>query len=162
LKAPTRSPGVLYIQNPLHPFALNNLLNSVDLALVEVETLVGCVDTGDWACLLKEGDGTDPKLHDQAAQSLEALCLLSFYLRWSLPGLSLALPAMDSPEQGMLQDLVGRILSEVRERKTHMRGPLSLSDGRSNRKFILSNQDRCGCWERGRQRASAQTETRKP
>ncbi|KAF9369094.1 hypothetical protein CPB97_003926, partial [Podila verticillata] len=98
--------------NPLHPFALNNLLNSVDLALVEVETLVGCVDTGDWTCLLKEGVETDPKLRDQAAQSLEALCLLSFYLRWSLPGLSLALPAMDGPEQGMLRDLVGRILSE--------------------------------------------------
>ncbi|KAF9394790.1 hypothetical protein CPC16_010257 [Podila verticillata] len=82
LKASIRSPGVLYLQNPLHPFALNNLLNSVDLALVEVETLVGCVDTGDWTCLLKEGVETDPKL------------------------------PMDGPEQGMLRDLVGRILNE--------------------------------------------------
>ncbi|KAF9301697.1 hypothetical protein BGZ74_006371 [Mortierella antarctica] len=113
LKSPTSrsSPGVLYLQNPLHPFPLNNLLNSVDLPLIDVETLVGCVDTGDWTCLLKE-EQTDPKLRDQAAQSLENLCLLSFYLRWSLPGLSVAPLPVDGPEQGMLRDLVGRILSE--------------------------------------------------
>ncbi|KAG0023303.1 hypothetical protein BGZ81_008174 [Podila clonocystis] len=113
LKSPTSrsSPGVLYLQNPLHPFALNNLLNSVDLPLIEVETLVGCVDTGDWACLLKE-EQTDPTLRDQAAQSLEHLCLLSFYLRWSLPGLSLVPLPVDGPEQRMLRDLVDRILSE--------------------------------------------------
>ncbi|KAG0347329.1 hypothetical protein BG005_000243 [Podila minutissima] len=113
LKSPTSrsSPGVLYLQNPLHPFPLNDLLNSVDLPLIDVETLVGCVDTGDWTCLLKE-EQTDPKLRDQAAQSLENLCLLSFYLRWSLPGLSVAPLPVDGPEQGMLRDLVGRILSE--------------------------------------------------
>ncbi|KAG0332167.1 hypothetical protein BG004_001363 [Podila humilis] len=131
LKNPSRAPGILYLQNPLHPFALNILLNMVDLPLVEVETLVGCVDTGDWTCLLKEQEvgqsSDDSKLRDQAAQSLEALCLMSFYLRWTLPALSLApLPTTsEDPRQQdddrMIRELVSRIIAE---------GPTS-STGRS-------------------------------
>ncbi|KAF9285237.1 hypothetical protein BGZ68_004032 [Mortierella alpina] len=119
LKSPIRSPGILYLQNPLHPFALNQLLNSLDFALVDVETLVGCVDTGDWASLLK--DNTDPALlepqtREQASQSLERLCLLAFYLRHhfaSLPGSSFHdADPKEQEDDRMIQDLVARILKD--------------------------------------------------
>lgn len=106
--------------------------------------MVGCVDTGDWTCLLKE-EQTDPKLRDQAAQSLEHLCLLSFYLRWSLPGLSLAPLPVDGPEQGILRDLVGRILSEVRD-AARVQWVLHSSDGLSSRTFILSKKIGVDVW----------------
>ncbi|KAF9407349.1 hypothetical protein BGZ94_002718, partial [Podila epigama] len=116
LKEYTRSPGILYLQNPLHPFALNIFLNSVDLPLIDMETLVGCVDSGDWACLLKDEQG-DQGMRDQAVQTLEALCLLSFYLRWTLPRLLAAQqPATQDPREQegdqMVRELVDRILSE--------------------------------------------------
>ncbi|KAF9579149.1 hypothetical protein BGW38_004700, partial [Lunasporangiospora selenospora] len=115
-KNPTLSPGILYLQNPLHPFTLNRLLNSIDFTLVDVETLIGCVETGDWTCLFTEeqlsaAPGTNNQLRDQAAESLEHLCLLSFYLRWSL----LLSSAPATPAQGddrLIQELVARILQD--------------------------------------------------
>ena len=120
MKSPIRSPGILYLQNPLHPFALNQLLNSTDFSLVDVETLVGCVDTGDWASLLR--DDADPAVLDsqtreQASQSLERLCLLAFYLRHhfaSLPGSSIHHEdPKEQEDDRMIQDLVSRILRDV-------------------------------------------------
>jgi len=133
-KSAIQSPGILYIQNPLHPFSLNVMLNQLDFSLVDMETLVGCVETGDWSCLLKEQDqgaegagATDPKHKEReiACRSLEDLCLFSFYLRH---GLSLLPPSplstpVDQKEQEndrLVQNLVTRIL--VSE-------PLSRSEG---------------------------------
>lgn len=134
LKSPTRSPGILYMQNPLHPFSLNIMLNQIDFSLVDVETLVGCVDTGDWSCLLKEAadhhpagaSGTqDPRLKERelACRSLEDLCLVSFYLRYGLGFLSTSPPlsgdpAVDQQEQEnnrLVQNLVTRVLAGVSE-----------------------------------------------
>ncbi|KAF9111027.1 hypothetical protein BGX27_005488 [Mortierella sp. AM989] len=118
LKSPVRSPGILYLQNPLHPFALNNLLNQLEFSLVDIETLIGCVDTGDWTCLLKEGEQADAKLRGQVSQSLEHLCLLSFYLRNGLASLSAQSSlnvVEDQKEQSdnqLVQDLVSRILKD--------------------------------------------------
>jgi hypothetical protein len=59
-KSAIRSSGILYIQNPLHPFSLNAMLIQEDFSLVDVETPVGCVETCDWSCHLKEQDqGTE-------------------------------------------------------------------------------------------------------
>ncbi|KAF9168389.1 hypothetical protein BGX21_008059 [Mortierella sp. AD011] len=118
LKSPVRSPGILYLQNPLHPFALNNLLNQLDFSLVDTETLVGCVDTGDWACLLKEEEQPDPKMREQVTQSLEHLCLLSFYLRNGLASLSrqsslnVATDPKEQSDDRLIQDLVSRIMND--------------------------------------------------
>ncbi|KAG0309371.1 hypothetical protein BGZ98_003166 [Dissophora globulifera] len=123
LKGPVRSPGILYLQNPLHPFALNTLLNHLDFALVDIETLIGCVDTGDWSCMLREGGLTDPKEREQVCKSLEHLCLLSFYLRHSLASLASssqpAVGAVDPTEQeeaAMIHGLIERIL--VKDKST--------------------------------------------
>ncbi|KAF9433838.1 hypothetical protein BGZ76_008919 [Entomortierella beljakovae] len=118
LKSPLRSPGVLYLQNPLHPFVLNNLLNQVDLSLIDIETLVGCVDTGDWTCLLKEGEQADPKLREQVCESLEHLCLLSFYLRRGLAsiprqqGSDIPIDPKELNDDKLVTDLVERILKD--------------------------------------------------
>ncbi|KAG0007012.1 hypothetical protein BGZ65_012657 [Modicella reniformis] len=125
-KSPIRSPSILYLQNPLHPFALNNMLNLVDFSLVDVKTLVECVDTGDWSCLLKkydhpaEGNGaSDPKKdRDEACRLLQDLCILSFYLRYGLGLLSSSssllsvYTVVDQQEQEndrLVQNLVTRI-----------------------------------------------------
>jgi len=49
------------------------MLNQVDFLLMGMETLVGCVETGDWSCRLKEQDqraesagATDPKQKERA------------------------------------------------------------------------------------------------
>ncbi|KAF9124487.1 hypothetical protein BGW39_008183 [Mortierella sp. 14UC] len=118
LKGPIRSPGVLHLQNPLHPFALNQLLNLLDSSLLDIETLIGCADTGDWTCLFKEIDpssvATDTaKIREQAAQSLQHLCLLTFYLRQglcSLAGSSVKADPREQAEDAQIQDLVARIL----------------------------------------------------
>ncbi|KAG0262993.1 hypothetical protein BGZ95_003907, partial [Linnemannia exigua] len=118
LKGPIRSPGVVHLQNPLHPFALNQLLNLLDFSLLDIETLIGCADTGDWTCLFKEVDpsnaATDTvKLREQAALSLQNLCLLSFYLRQglcSLAGNSMKVDPREQAEDARIQDLVARIL----------------------------------------------------
>ncbi|KAG0364197.1 hypothetical protein BGZ54_007760 [Gamsiella multidivaricata] len=118
LKSSVRSPGILYLQNPLHPFTLNNLLNKVDFALIDIETLVGCVDTGDWTCLLKEEAEPNVKERELAAQSLEHLCLLSFYLRQGLFSLSATDLPIDPREQEdgrVVQDLVARILKDGKD-----------------------------------------------
>ncbi|KAF8974951.1 hypothetical protein BGZ46_009556 [Entomortierella lignicola] len=118
LKSPVRSPSILYLQNPLHPFALNNLLNQLDFSLVDIDTLVGCVDTGDWTCLLKEEEQPDPKLREQVCQSLEHLCLLSFYLRNGLAtlsaqsGLNIALDPNERNADQLVQGLIARILKD--------------------------------------------------
>ncbi|KAG0264622.1 hypothetical protein BG011_006468 [Mortierella polycephala] len=120
-KSSIRTPGILYLQNPLHPFALNNLLNQLDFALVDIDTLVGCVDTGDWMSLLKETDGDDPKIREQAGQTLEQLCLLAFYLRQGLSSLTTSAGSIARVDAGemdpketeddrLIQDVVSRIL----------------------------------------------------
>ncbi|KAF9192621.1 hypothetical protein BGZ51_005211 [Haplosporangium sp. Z 767] len=116
-----RTPGILYLQNPLHPFALNNLLNQLDFALVDIDTLVGCVDTGEWMSLLKETAGDDPKIREQAGQTLEQLCLLAFYLRQGLSSLMTSAGSIARADAGevdpkemeddrLIQDVVSRIL----------------------------------------------------
>ncbi|KAG0380378.1 hypothetical protein BGX24_008723 [Mortierella sp. AD032] len=118
LKGPIRTPGVVHLQNPLHPFALNQLLNLLDFSLLDIETLIGCADTGDWTCLFKEIDpsnaATDTaKIREQAAQSLQNLCLLTFYLRQglcSLAGNSVKVDPREQAEDARIQDLVARIL----------------------------------------------------
>ncbi|KAF9902431.1 hypothetical protein EC991_004946 [Linnemannia zychae] len=118
LKGPIRSPGVLHLQNPLHPFALNQLLNLLDFSLLDIETLIGCADTGDWTCLFKEIDPSNAttdtaKIREQAAQSLQHLCLLTFYLRQglcSLTGSSVKVDAREQAEDAQIQDLIARIL----------------------------------------------------
>ncbi|KAF9907245.1 hypothetical protein BX616_000487, partial [Lobosporangium transversale] len=138
LKDPTlvRSPGILYLQNPLHPFALNNLLNQLDFSLIDVETLIGCVETGDWSCLLQENteNTVDPTLRTQATQSLEHLCLLSFYLQHGIRMISTAAAdtitstiaiatagangdagKKEQRDYQLVQDLVARILSSGKD-----------------------------------------------
>ncbi|KAF9094929.1 hypothetical protein BGX23_001366 [Mortierella sp. AD031] len=119
LKGPIRTPGVLHLQNPLHPFALNQLLNLLDFALLDIETLIGCADTGDWTCLFKEeidssSNATETaKIREQAARSLEYLCLLTFYLRQglcSLTGNSVKTDPREQTEDAQIQDLIARIL----------------------------------------------------
>ncbi|KAG0215402.1 hypothetical protein BGX28_010107 [Mortierella sp. GBA30] len=122
LKSPIRSPGILYLQNPLHPFTLNQLLNLLDFAVVDVETLIGCVDTGEWNSLFKET--TDPSLLDlktreQASESLEQLCLLSFYLRYYVASShaecvrGAGTDPKEQEEDRLIQDLVSRVLNDV-------------------------------------------------
>ncbi|KAF9927901.1 hypothetical protein FBU30_002788 [Linnemannia zychae] len=118
LKGTIRSPGILCLQNPLHPFALNQLLNLLDFGLLDIDTLVGCADTGDWTCLFKETDPTNTttdstKIREQAAQSLQHLCLLAFYLRQglcSLSGSSVKPDPKEQVEDAQIQDLIARIL----------------------------------------------------
>ncbi|KAG0309786.1 hypothetical protein BGZ97_012975 [Linnemannia gamsii] len=118
LKGPIRTPGVLHLQNPLHPFALNQLLNLLDFSLLDIETLVGCADTGDWTCLFREIDPPNAvtdnaKIREQAAQSLQHLCLLTFYLRQglcSLTGSGMKADPKERAEDAQIQDLVARIL----------------------------------------------------
>ncbi|KAI8602978.1 hypothetical protein EDD21DRAFT_425652 [Dissophora ornata] len=121
LKNPVRSPGILYLQNPLHPFSLNSLLNHIDFALIDIETLIGCVDTGDWTCFLKESQDSaaESKEREQAIQSLEHLCLLSFYLRQGLASLSVLSSApnkvvdpQELEDDRRVQDLVARIMKD--------------------------------------------------
>jgi hypothetical protein len=121
LKGPIRTPGVLHLQNPLHPFALNQLLNLLDFSLLDIETLVGCADTGDWTCLFREIDPPNAvtdnaKIREQAAQSLQHLCLLTFYLRQglcSLTGSGMKADPKERAEDAQIQDLVARILRNV-------------------------------------------------
>lgn len=123
LKGPIRTPGVLHLQNPLHPFALNQLLNLLDFSLLDIETLIGCADTGDWTCLFKEIDplnaATDnAKIREQAAQSLQHLCLLAFYLRQGLSSLagnssSMRADPRELAEDAQIQDLIARIVRNV-------------------------------------------------
>ncbi|KAG0056436.1 hypothetical protein BGZ83_004943 [Gryganskiella cystojenkinii] len=119
LKSPIRSPNILYLQNPLHSQSLSNLLKHVEVDLIDVEILLGCVDTGDWTCLLKEtSQNLDPKLQQEVVQTLENLCLLSFYLRSGLMNLvasssiarSIPVDAKEQADDAMIQDLVARIL----------------------------------------------------
>ncbi|KAH7060219.1 hypothetical protein BKA57DRAFT_446608 [Linnemannia elongata] len=119
LKGPMRTPGVLHLQNPLHPFALNQLLNLLDFSLLDIETLIGCADTGDWTCLFKEIDPSNAatdnaKIREQAAQSLQHLCLLAFYLRQGLCSLvgssSMGADPREQAEDAQIQDLIARIL----------------------------------------------------
>ncbi|KAF8942592.1 hypothetical protein BGZ47_006329 [Haplosporangium gracile] len=118
LKGPIRTPGVIHLQNPLHPFALNQLLNLLDFSLLDIETLIGCADTGDWTCLFKEIDpsnaaAANAKIREQAAQSLQHLCLLAFYLRQglcSLTGSSMKADPREQTEDAQIQDLIARIL----------------------------------------------------
>lgn len=122
LKGPMRTPGVLHLQNPLHPFALNQLLNLLDFSLLDIETLIGCADTGDWTCLFKEIDPSNAatdnaKIREQAAQSLQHLCLLAFYLRQGLCSLvgssSMGADPREQAEDAQIQDLIARILRNV-------------------------------------------------
>jgi len=124
LKSAIRSPSILYLQNPLHPQALAHLLHHLDFDLVDVETLIGCVDTGDWTCLLKESsiETMNAQLKTEVVQTLENLCLLSFYLRSCLralaPSSGVAVSAPEDPQEraddGLIQDLVARLLQTVR------------------------------------------------
>lgn len=121
LKGPIRTPGVLHLQNPLHPFALNQLFNLLDFSLLDIETLIGCADMGDWTCLFREIDPSNAatdnaKIREQAAQSLQHLCLLTFYLRQglcSLIGSGMKADPKEQAEDAQIQDLVARILRNV-------------------------------------------------
>ncbi|KAK3817650.1 MAG: hypothetical protein J3Q66DRAFT_369473 [Benniella sp.] len=103
------------------------MLNQLDFSLVDMETLVGCVDTGDWSCLLKEQDqgaegagaATDLKHKERelVCRSLEDLCLFSFYLRHGLSLLpsspsSTPVDQQELENNRLVQNLVTRILNK--------------------------------------------------